>query len=252
MLRHRDILQGTHFTWVTDHRSLEYVLTQRNLSGRQARWMDKLSSFDFKVQYVPGEDNVLPDALSRLYEFDAPGTIPAPSEFVEHDLPRPRLRHVSPAVLSAPVLVGHEATATALRRSTRLADKLVASPVESTHCQSAPIKAKVSPVAPVLPPEGADPIPPRRRGRPPKVTRVDAPPCVDVVPSAPSVGQVKPEHGRRPKVAPFPAETGHPEIGTEFAKRMVGQFILLEPGERKKGGRVPTLNLLHLLHLLHP
>ena len=89
MLQHRDILQGTHFTWVTDHRSLEYVLTQRNLSGRQACWMDKLSSFDFKVQYVPGEDNVLPDALSCLYEFNAPGTIPAPSEFVEHDLPRP-------------------------------------------------------------------------------------------------------------------------------------------------------------------
>ena len=125
--------------------------------------MDKLSSFDFKVQYVLGEDNVLPDALSCLYEFDAPGTIPAPSEFVEHDLPRPDIPDASdtspPAVLSAPVLVGHEATATALRRSTHLADKLVASPVESTRCQSAPIKTKVSPVAPVLPPEGADPIP---------------------------------------------------------------------------------------------
>ena len=27
-----------------------------------------------RVQYVPGEDNVLPDPLSRLYKFDAPGT----------------------------------------------------------------------------------------------------------------------------------------------------------------------------------
>ena len=256
MLRHREILQGTHFTWVTDHRNLEYVLTQRNLSGRQARWMEKLSSFDFKVQYVPGEDNVLPDALSRLYEFDAPGTIRAPSEFVEHDLQRPDVPDASdtspPAVLSAPVLVGREAIATAPRRSTRLADKLVAPPVESTRRQSAPIKAKVSPVAPVLLPEGADPMSPRRRGRPPKVTRVDAPPRVDVVPPAPSVGQVKPKRGRRPKVAPLPAETGRPETGAEFAKRMVGRFVLLGPGERKKGERVPTLNLLHLLHLLHP
>ena len=34
MLRHRDILQGTHFTWVTDRKSLEHVLTQQNLSWR--------------------------------------------------------------------------------------------------------------------------------------------------------------------------------------------------------------------------
>ena len=44
-------------------------------------------SFDFKVQYVPGEDNILPNALSQLYEFNASGTMRAPSEFVEHDLP---------------------------------------------------------------------------------------------------------------------------------------------------------------------
>jgi len=74
MLRHRDVLQGAKFTWVTDHKSLEHVLTQKGLSGRQARWLEKLSEFDFGVQYVPGEENVLPDALSCIYEFDAPGT----------------------------------------------------------------------------------------------------------------------------------------------------------------------------------
>ena len=240
MLRHRDILQGTSFTWVTDHKSLEHVLTQRNLSGRQACWMEKLSGFDFTVQYVPGEDNVLPDALSHLYKFDAPGTIRAPSEFVEHDLPRTDVPDAHdtfpPAVLSAPVLVGHEALATAPRRSTRLADKPVAPPVESKRRQSIPIKAKISPVAPILPSGGAGPTPPRRRGRPPKATRVDASPRVDVVPPAPSVGQDQPKRGRRPKVAPLPAETGRPETSAEFAKRMVGRFVLLGPGEWKKGG----------------
>ena len=49
MLRHPNILQGTQFTWVTDRKNLEHVLTQRNLSGRQARWMEKLSGFDFRV-----------------------------------------------------------------------------------------------------------------------------------------------------------------------------------------------------------
>lgn len=65
MLRHRDIL-----------------LTQKDLSGRQARWLEKLAEFDFTVQYVPGEENILPDALSRMYEFDEPGTIRAPSEYL--------------------------------------------------------------------------------------------------------------------------------------------------------------------------
>ena len=40
---------------------------------------------DFTAQYVPSEDNVLPDPLSRLYEFGAPGTVLAPSEYVVHD-----------------------------------------------------------------------------------------------------------------------------------------------------------------------
>ena len=85
------------------------------------------------------------------------------------------------------------------------------------------------------------------------MTRVDASLHVDVVPPTPSVRQDKPKHGRHPKVAPFkPAETGCPETGAEFAKRMVGRFVLLGPGEWKKGGRVPTLHLLHLSHLLHP
>ena len=33
MLRHRDILQGTHFTWVTDYKGLTHILNQKDLSG---------------------------------------------------------------------------------------------------------------------------------------------------------------------------------------------------------------------------
>ena len=86
MLRHKDILQGVHFKWITDHKGLIYLLNQKALSGRQARWLEKISSFVFEVVYVAGSDNVLADSLSRLYSNDAPGTVRAQSEFTEFDI----------------------------------------------------------------------------------------------------------------------------------------------------------------------
>ena len=86
MLRHRDILQGAKFIWITDHKGLIHLLKQKDLSGRQARWMEKISEFNFEVQYAPGVENVLADALSRLYSNDAPGTVRARSEYTYHDI----------------------------------------------------------------------------------------------------------------------------------------------------------------------
>ena len=106
MLRHRDVLQGVHFIWVTDHESLKYLLTQKSLSGRQVRWLEKLSEFDFEIHHIPGTENLLPDALSRLYEFDAPGTVRSLSEYVQHD---PTVNPVGTSLcelLTAPLLVG--------------------------------------------------------------------------------------------------------------------------------------------------
>ena len=86
MLRHRDVLQGVHFKWVTDHRGLIYLLNQKSVSGRQARWLEKISSFIFEVVYAPGSENVLADALSRIYSDDAPGTERVRSEFTDFDI----------------------------------------------------------------------------------------------------------------------------------------------------------------------
>ena len=85
MLRHRDILLGCSFTWVTDHKGLVHLLNQRNLSGRQARWLEKIAEYDFRIEYVPGVENILADALSRIYSNDQPGTVRAPSEYTQHD-----------------------------------------------------------------------------------------------------------------------------------------------------------------------
>ena len=37
MLRHKNLLQGTHFYWYTDYRVLEHILKQPVLSGKQVR-----------------------------------------------------------------------------------------------------------------------------------------------------------------------------------------------------------------------
>ena len=61
----RHYLLGTRFTAHTDHGSLRYLQTQPQLSNRQARWIEKLSEFDFTVVYKQGKDNIAADALSR-------------------------------------------------------------------------------------------------------------------------------------------------------------------------------------------
>ena len=61
----RHYLEGNFFTVITDHESLKFIQTQKVLSGRQARWMEMLANFDFKIVYKPGSTNQVADALSR-------------------------------------------------------------------------------------------------------------------------------------------------------------------------------------------
>jgi hypothetical protein len=64
-----------------DHKGLEHLLKQKNLSGQQARWMEAMGDFSFDVIYIEGAENILADALSRIYANDAPGTVRAPTEY---------------------------------------------------------------------------------------------------------------------------------------------------------------------------
>ena len=55
----------------TDHRSIEDWVTEHldtpsGPRGRRARWHETLSQFDLEIQYIPGPQNVVPDALSRF------------------------------------------------------------------------------------------------------------------------------------------------------------------------------------------
>jgi hypothetical protein len=50
---------------LTDHKNLEYFLTTKSLTRRQARWAEIVSSYDLHIKYRPGKAATVPDALSR-------------------------------------------------------------------------------------------------------------------------------------------------------------------------------------------
>ena len=52
----------------TDHKSLTYIFTQKELNMRQRRWLELMADYDIDLQYHPGKVNVVPDALSRRPE----------------------------------------------------------------------------------------------------------------------------------------------------------------------------------------
>ena len=49
----------------SDHKSLKYIFTQRDLNMRQRRWMEYLEDYDFVLHYHPNKENVVVDALSQ-------------------------------------------------------------------------------------------------------------------------------------------------------------------------------------------
>jgi len=69
-------LQDAPFKVYSDHRALEYFMTTKKLSSRQARWAELLSRYYFKLMYRSGKSNERADALSRRQdEVDAQGQV---------------------------------------------------------------------------------------------------------------------------------------------------------------------------------
>ena len=63
----RHYLLGERFELFTDHKSLKYLFSQKDLNLRQQRWLESLASYDFDIAYTPGKGNVVADALSRKH-----------------------------------------------------------------------------------------------------------------------------------------------------------------------------------------
>lgn len=56
---------GRKIKVLSDHRSLEYFMSTKELNRRQARWSEFLSEFQFQIQYRPGKQGTKPDSLTR-------------------------------------------------------------------------------------------------------------------------------------------------------------------------------------------
>ncbi|KAL4023093.1 hypothetical protein IC575_016841 [Cucumis melo] len=61
----RHYLYGEKIQISTDHKSLKYFFTQKELNMRQRRWLELVKDYDCEILYHPGKANVVADALSR-------------------------------------------------------------------------------------------------------------------------------------------------------------------------------------------
>ena len=62
----RCYLLGRPFTVHTDHKPLKGIANLKDQTSRLAKFRHKLSEYDFTIEYKPGKNNEVADALSRL------------------------------------------------------------------------------------------------------------------------------------------------------------------------------------------
>ncbi|XP_028051369.1 uncharacterized protein LOC114256014 [Camellia sinensis] len=61
----RHYLYGTTCEVYTDHKSLKYLFTQKELNMRQRQWLELIKDYDLQIHYHPGKANMVVDAHSR-------------------------------------------------------------------------------------------------------------------------------------------------------------------------------------------
>ena len=49
----------------TDHKSLQYLFTYKELNMRQRRWIELIKDYECTIEYHPGKANVVADSLNK-------------------------------------------------------------------------------------------------------------------------------------------------------------------------------------------
>jgi ribonuclease HI len=79
----RNYIMGIKCQIYTDHKSLKYIFTQKDLNLRQRRWLELIKDYDLEIQYHPGKANLVADALSRKGQANMALTFQLPEELME-------------------------------------------------------------------------------------------------------------------------------------------------------------------------
>ena len=66
----RAYIWGSHFVCVTNHSALRYLYSMQDTSDMLTLWAIALQSYDFTVEHKEEKLNVIPDTLSRLFNFE--------------------------------------------------------------------------------------------------------------------------------------------------------------------------------------
>jgi hypothetical protein len=61
----RHYIMGTKCQVYTDHKSLKYIFTQKDLNLRQRHWLELIKDYNLEIHYHLGKANLVADALSR-------------------------------------------------------------------------------------------------------------------------------------------------------------------------------------------
>jgi ribonuclease HI len=79
----RHYIMGTKCQVYTDHKSLKYIFTQKDLNLRQRRWLELIKDYDLEIHYHPGKANLVADALSQKEHVHAAIVTQLPEELAE-------------------------------------------------------------------------------------------------------------------------------------------------------------------------
>jgi len=60
------LLEGVHFVLRTDHANLTFL--HSGFSAKVTRWRMEMQDYDFELEHIPGRDNIVADAFSRMLE----------------------------------------------------------------------------------------------------------------------------------------------------------------------------------------